>query len=524
MVLLKVLILSLLSITLLFHGQMSFAATYVSGTIYGDVQWDSSNSPYIVESDIVVPSGSSLTIGPGTTVIFEKISQFDPDGYSLRAELIIQGGLYVYGERQLPVVFKGEEGSSVGDWHGIVIESSDVYISDAHISYGQKGIDILSGSPEIKNSIIERCFTGIGIQSGAIPSITRNLMRNNNYGISWYGLGNVYGNRVVYNSYGIYIYEGAQATISYNEISANTFGIYGDKAHAQISGNDFNVEINSYVIYINQAFSGYINNNNFYYDDELEFDPSRELWFVMNESSQNIDAKYNYWDTTNELLIEGYIYDKNNRQELGIVEYEPFLTSPEDQTFHWFTDGASDFPDDGGPGDNDLGDEGIFHVFMEGKNLVSIPAFKLLEQSSYVLGQAGVTFYLWVNGQYSNVEYLELDLYEPGTGFWMESQDSVTIELSGDYEELTEDIFIDLKPGWNLIGTPINKSFDVFLDIGVKHGGEVINMKDAARMGLVEGIWSDDNGGQELVYVMLPWKGYWIRSHVECKLVFLSQE
>lgn len=45
--------------------------TYVSGTISGNTIWRAADSPYVVTGWVTVPSGSVLTVEPGTIVKFK---------------------------------------------------------------------------------------------------------------------------------------------------------------------------------------------------------------------------------------------------------------------------------------------------------------------------------------------------------------------------------------------------------------------------------------------------------------------
>ena len=70
------------------------ASTVVPDTLTGDVQWDSSQSPYIIQGKVDLPAGSSLQIGPGVKVLYQGVG-----------ELAVEGTLVVAGSAAAPVVF-----------------------------------------------------------------------------------------------------------------------------------------------------------------------------------------------------------------------------------------------------------------------------------------------------------------------------------------------------------------------------------------------------------------------------------
>lgn len=68
--------------------------------------------------------------------------------------------------------------------------------------------------------------------------------------------------------------------------------------------------------------SPFINYNNFYISTDLGY----VIELCMD--SLNIDARYNYWNTTDKLEIQEMIYDNMDYGDLGTVYYSPWLEEP----------------------------------------------------------------------------------------------------------------------------------------------------------------------------------------------------
>lgn len=489
---------------------------FVSGSISRDEVWTPEKGPYIITGDTVIPFGRKLVIEEGTTVLFEKIDFWEPYGTTVRAELIVRGRLEVNGSLERPVIFAPNDSTFIGDWGGIVFDNADGYMRNCKVSHAETGISVLQGSFRLENITLENSFTGVRIDNGASLEILRSVIKQNNYGVDAGGNGKIQGCSLVNNSYGIYLRGPNEFLISHNEISSNTFGIYveGEYGNTIIEKNDFNVEVNNYGIYISEGRIQSISYNNFYYDDLLDFDPTRELWYIQNFTPSNIDARNNYWDTTNTLLIDGFILDGKDMPGVGTVIYTPFLLSKVPDTF----DAYNGIEEPGsGIGNEDLPLK--LHV-APGSHLVSIPMLSIDVISSDVTCLA-CTIYEWDGNSYSLRHALDFLDYIPGTGFWIENSETVSIDFASLETPPTDSVSIRLSIGWNLVGCPVNKNFDIF-DLRVVTDTNTYDFYDAVDAGILEGFWEYD-GDYILSLEIKPWVGYWIKAHEECELVFSLQ-
>ena len=166
---------------------------------------------------------------------------------------------------------------------------------------------------------------GGGIYSDGSPTITGNTITDNSAGLSGggicsYGSPTITGNTISNNSADLSgggIYSPGSATITGNTISNNSAddggGIYSDGS-ATIKYNTITDTTES-AIYINSD-SALIDSNNIYATG----------YAVWNNDTFDINARYNYWGTTDSATIANEkIWDFYDDFEKGIVYYEPFL-------------------------------------------------------------------------------------------------------------------------------------------------------------------------------------------------------
>jgi hypothetical protein len=98
---------------------LAVAQTTISGSL-GDMTLDSTGNPFIVEKDITVPKGKTLTINEGCALLFKQFTG-----------LTIQGGCMVNGTKAHPVVLTSINDQSYNktaaqeagafDWNGITV-------------------------------------------------------------------------------------------------------------------------------------------------------------------------------------------------------------------------------------------------------------------------------------------------------------------------------------------------------------------------------------------------------------------
>jgi hypothetical protein len=98
-----------------------------TGSLSEDTVWTAEEGPYLIDGELVVPFGISLTIMPGTTVFFEEDSR-----------IVINGRLLADGAEHQLIRFTRRPGIS-GTWNGVQFADTvrDNRISYAVFEYGQ---------------------------------------------------------------------------------------------------------------------------------------------------------------------------------------------------------------------------------------------------------------------------------------------------------------------------------------------------------------------------------------------------
>ena len=139
---LLVLILSLALTVPVLAAPLSAATTIPGGNVSGT--WDASGSPYLIEGDITVQAGQTLTIEPGVEVLFQ-------DWYGLT----VNGTLLAVGTESEPILFGG--GHPTAGWVSInLVDATDssqlTYVIVENASHS--GINIENTSPLISYSTI----------------------------------------------------------------------------------------------------------------------------------------------------------------------------------------------------------------------------------------------------------------------------------------------------------------------------------------------------------------------------------
>jgi subtilisin family serine protease/PKD repeat protein len=293
-------------------------AVAVGGTLVSDTVW-TNDRVYLVSGNVIVNSGVTLKIQPGTTIKF-----------GAGKAMVVQGSLIASGTVESPILFTSAAASpSRGDWDTIEVRGSAIF-EHVTIQYGGFGIAAYSNSTlQVRHSIIRyngfvptnyRCGdwgSGICITGGNATLENNRIYRNDGFLINsgngvilQSGSAVIRGNIISENGLiapqsthdtgGGVKYTGGTLTIAHNLLTGNKVGLV---ARAWPSG------MGMLPVHDNAIFG------NTWYD-------------AMSLFGQAVTATYNYWGTTNGDLIAEHIYDVADDINSGQVNYVPFLSEP----------------------------------------------------------------------------------------------------------------------------------------------------------------------------------------------------
>ncbi len=321
------------------------ASTNIETKITSDTTWFKTNSPYSLYEQTLVESGVELTIEPGVIVdlngnsllvngtliaqgsdnekiffntgsiflsneqngsdsIIENAVLNDIDGFtigsgspliannSIDARIVVKGGSPIISNNKIsdgihadakggPVTIIKNEITSKSGYSAIYVQGIHADIVGNKIvgnnSIGINGFLRIS-SFSIQDNQISNCTIGIRADLGAKSDdmrIIRNLIFNNSVGIHFWGIADIQNNTIAQNSIGI---QCGPSNLPF-----------------QVTGNN-------------------LQNNSQYNIEHIHL--------------RNLDARNNWWGTTDVRLIDQSIFDRKNDSILGEVKYLPFLVTP----------------------------------------------------------------------------------------------------------------------------------------------------------------------------------------------------
>ncbi len=246
-----------------------------------------SNDQYNITGEITISSGATLTIMPGVVLNFSEPEGAPP--FLLNAGIKVNGELRLLGSEAQPILLTGSQVMFSGllgpGWGGVTIESS--------------------GTLEVAHTTIEHANVALRLLSGAnVPTVSKV---------------NFVDNSVALNIRGQY-----STTVTQNNFIDNINSITLDD-HEE--GGD---------IFYPQPL---VNYNNFYNTPDFRFDadsgctssptfPPTQCHIYMYDdggSAGTLNARYNWWGSSDENEIVIKIDDQMDDTDLGVVDFSRFL-------------------------------------------------------------------------------------------------------------------------------------------------------------------------------------------------------
>jgi len=302
----------------------------------GDAYLALAQSPYLVTSDLVVLPGTQLFMESDTTL------EFAPGvGLVVKGKLIIEDGVSL-----APAPDQGLQ-----SWKGIKIQGTgEAEIGAAYITGADICVEIIDTWASLTGTEIDECLTGVRIDgTSATASIDMAIIENNGTGIdgswcAWSGSVDVHASEIVDNQNGILTTGSANvnvtdswiaenqnvgfsmdgnllqgSTVIANGIGVETGGGWDDILDNVLVDNGIGLQLGMYP-----QRPKIIGNN---IEDNTDF----ALVYVGGNGDGPVDAKENWWGTTNPEQISEMIWDLYDDTDLFEVVFEPSLGAPNPQ-------------------------------------------------------------------------------------------------------------------------------------------------------------------------------------------------
>jgi len=291
-------------------------------TVIEDTVWD---GHIRITGDVYVAEGATLTIMPGTVIRFDTIEPLlEEDGgrnwkglsspYFPTAEIMVRGRLVASGTPDEPITFtSADKQPKPGSWGAISLLGSEPSIVEyCRIYYAYDGVHNHSSSAVVINNVFSNNGTAMAFNKETYDRpcrmfIEHNLIKDNLSGISARNSTvNIAFNDIRDNEFfGIWVKNGNDARIAYNNIVGNGKGVY-----------------------LFRSEPTKISHNNIY--GNLEYNMALAV-----ETPNDVDATNNWWGTTDPAEITAAFFDKETDPELGKIIYEPFLNREMDANRQW---------------------------------------------------------------------------------------------------------------------------------------------------------------------------------------------
>ena len=325
-------------------------AVYDGVVLTEDVTWRGS---ILVRGFVVVAPQATLRIDPGTVIRFSAAATQLP-------VLVVQGRIHAAGTSELPILLSSDRtGPPSGAWGGIVLLSTEKrnLMENCRIEYAETGIDVRSSNVTLKAVSIVQAKTALLSHDGVVQ-MSGGTVSDSGTGIEVHD-SEFDGRDTTVSSCqrGCVFVKSSVVVVSMKVMNNRQTGFEAEECRLKItggefSGNEFGARINGGEGQI--AMSGFLRNRrtalhlsdsrikiqrNLFtgnFQDALRTEDGR-AFLLNNAFSSNggfnlynagpdpVEARQNWWGTTDPLLIGQKIYDTARDKNSGPVHVFPWL-------------------------------------------------------------------------------------------------------------------------------------------------------------------------------------------------------
>lgn len=268
--------------------------TFGSKVLQQDTTW---SGEIIIEGVVVIGRTASLTIEPGTTILFRRVD-LNNDGIG-DSEIRVLGRIIAEGTPTSPISFRSAEiHPSQKDWSYLLLFTSSKKNSLKYCTFSHAftGLQVHFSTALIQDCTFENNQEGLRFGRAKII-IEHNLIRNNNIGIRFTrmeGPAEIRKNIVTKNETGIFLVPSGQNTMDFFE-----------PGRTGKAWNEGHLEINTNNIYENKQYNLKLG--------------AKQMW--------NLKVTNNWWGFSDHASILPTIFDNHRDDELGQARIEPILST-----------------------------------------------------------------------------------------------------------------------------------------------------------------------------------------------------